>query len=91
MVCCDTSRISIIKFCTEDNSSISFNALGVAARQSDEGFLVAGADNLFVNAVPLFDAGLRNRFNVDFSNFPGAILSDANSTDWYIADLHVRA
>ncbi len=42
-----------------------FTALGVAVRQTSQGLLVAAADNIFVNAVPLFNAQLNNTFNIN--------------------------
>ncbi len=62
------------------SSTLSFDALGVAVRTTEQGTIVAAADDLFVNAVPLFNPALINTFNVDFSAFPGIIQWDANST-----------
>lgn len=62
------------------SSTLSFDALGVATRTTEQGTIVAAADDLFVNAVPLFNPALINTFNVDFSAFPGILQWDANST-----------
>ncbi|XXY13192.1 fibrinogen-like YCDxxxxGGGW domain-containing protein [Sorangium sp. So ce216] len=67
-------------------STMMINALGVAVRRSQQGLLVAAADNIFVNAVPLFNAELANIFNVDFSAFPGAVRSDADGTGIALGD-----
>lgn len=43
------------------NTVLNFTALGVAVFQTADGLSIAAADNLFVNAMPLFDAALRVR------------------------------
>jgi hypothetical protein len=68
------------------SSALNFNALGVAMRTTDQGTIVAAADNFFINAVPLFNAELANTFNVDFSTFPGDIKSDADGTGIALGD-----
>jgi hypothetical protein len=67
-------------------STLSFDAVGVATRTTAEGTIVAAADDIFVNAAPLFDARLNNTFNIDFSAFPGTIQQDANSTGIALGD-----
>jgi hypothetical protein len=64
----------------EASSTLTFNALGVALSQTAEGTVIAAADNMFVNAVPLFDKLLANTYNVDFSALPGIVQYDANSS-----------
>jgi hypothetical protein len=68
------------------HSTLNFNALGVAMQTTRQGTIVAAADNLFVNAVPLFTAQLFNTVNVNFSTFPGDIKSDADSTGIALGD-----
>lgn len=48
----------------------TINALGVAVQRANEGTLVAAADNIFVNAVPLFNEQLTHTATVDFANHP---------------------
>jgi hypothetical protein len=43
------------------------NALGVAVRQTSQGLIVAAGDNIFQNAVPLFNAQLKNTFTINFT------------------------
>ncbi len=68
------------------SSTLNFDALGVAVQRTPQGTFLAAADDLFINAVPLFDARLGNTFNIDFSGFPGNIQQDANGTGIALGD-----
>jgi alpha-tubulin suppressor-like RCC1 family protein len=68
------------------SSTLNFDAMGVAVQRTPQGTFVAAADDLFVNAVPLFDARLSNTFNIDFSGFAGDIQPDANGSGIALGD-----
>lgn len=56
-------------------NALNMNALGIAVHPTPDGDVVAAADNLFFNHVPLFNSDLINTTILDFSSF-----SDANGS-----------